>query len=466
MPAMVGLTGSEHRKSGEIMIEVKIPEVGESVQEALLAQWLKRDGESVRKDEVLFVIETDKVTLEISAPADGVLKILVPEGQTVKVGVVVGQIEETSAKSRAEEAKKPPEQAEKALAETKAPSPQPPRTPPPEYHPAPEPTSTPRQEQDAAAPASEETALSKPIISSSVLALAGEKRVDLSAVTPTGPGGRITEGDVLLHVEQHPSGKSSTEPPPKRDYRRAAPLPEERACTSVREETFRKPMSPIRQRIAARLLEVRRNTAMLTTFNEIDMSRVQELRKEVGEEFRKKRGIRLGLMSFFIKASVAALKEMPEVNAFIEGNEIVYHNYYHIGVAIGAERGLVVPVIKNADILGFAALEQMIADFVKKVEENRLDISDLEGGTFTITNGGVFGSLLSTPILNPPQSAILGMHKIEDRPVALAGQIVIRPMMYVALSYDHRLIDGRGAVTFLRRIKDLVENPERIMMEM
>ncbi|MGO9372778.1 MAG: 2-oxoglutarate dehydrogenase complex dihydrolipoyllysine-residue succinyltransferase [Syntrophobacteraceae bacterium] len=438
------------------MIELKIPEVGESVQEALLAQWLKKDGESVRKDEVLFVIETDKVTLEISAPADGVLKILVPEGQTVKVGSVVGQIEETAAQTRAEEVKKPPEHA------GGAPGSEPPRAAPPEQHP-PEPSPPPRAEE-AVAPGAEEPAPSKPIISSSVRALAEEKRVDLSAVAPTGPGGRITEGDVLLYVEQHAPAKPAEEAP-GREYPRAVPAAEEGGFPPGREDTFRKPMSPIRQRIAARLLEARRSTAMLTTFNEIDMSRVQALRKQFGEGFRQKHGIRLGLMSFFIKASVSALKEMPEVNAFIEGNEIVYHNYYHIGVAIGAERGLVVPVIRDAGRLGFAALEQAIADFAKKVEDNRIDISDLAGGTFTITNGGVFGSLLSTPILNPPQSAILGMHKIEDRPVVVAGQIVIRPMMYVALSYDHRLIDGREAVTFLRRIKDFVENPERIMME-
>ena len=224
-------------------------------------------------------------------------------------------------------------------------------------------------------------------------------------------------------------------------------------------------MSPIRQRIAARLLEARQNTAMLTSFNEIDMSRVQTLRKSFGEGFHNKYGTRLGLMSFFVKATIAALKEMPVVNAFIEGQEIVYHNYYHIGMAIGAERGLVVPVIRNADRLGFAAIERAISEFAEKVRENKLDISDLEGGTFTITNGGVFGSLLSTPILNPPQSAILGLHKIEDRPIAAAGQVVIRPMMYVALSYDHRIIDGREAVTFLRRIKEFVENPERIIME-
>ena len=438
------------------MIELKIPEVGEAVQEALLAQWLKKDGESVRKDEVLFVIETDKVTLEISAPADGVLKILVPEGQTVKVGSVVGQIEETAAPGRAEEVKKPPGQA------GEVPSSEPPRVAPPEQR-AQEPSPPPR-EGETAAPRAEEPAPSKPIISSSVRALAEEKGVDLSAVAPTGPGERITEGDVLLYVEQNAPAKAAEEPP-GREYPRALPASEEGAYPPGREDTFRKPMSPIRQRIAARLLEARRNTAMLTTFNEIDMSRVQALRKQFGEGFQRKHGIRLGLMSFFIKASVAALQEIPEANAFIEGNEIVYHNYYHIGVAIGAERGLVVPVIRDAGRLGFAALEQAIADFAKKVEDNRIEISDLTGGTFTITNGGVFGSLLSTPILNPPQSAILGMHKIEDRPVVAAGQIVIRPMMYVALSYDHRLIDGREAVTFLRRIKDFVENPERMLME-
>jgi len=444
------------------MIELKIPEVGESVQEALLAQWLKRDGESVRKDDILFVIETDKVTLEISAPADGVLRILVPEGQTVKVGAVVGRVEETAAQKSVQSVKKPPEPSEKAPAEeSKAPGPETPRPAPPErLASGPFPPPLP---EEAAEPRSDEPAPPKPIISSSVRALAEKNGVDLSAVTPTGPGGRITEGDVLLFVEQHAPEKPA-EQAPKREYPGALSASEE-GVYPAREEIIRKPMSPIRQRIAARLLEVRQNTAMLTTFNEIDMSRVQALRQQFGEVFGKKHGIRLGLMSFFIKASVAALKEMPEVNAFIEGNEILYHNYYHIGVAIGAERGLVVPVIRNADRQGFDALERAIADFAKKVEENRLDISDLEGGTFTITNGGVFGSLLSTPILNPPQSAILGMHKIEDRPVVVDQQIVIRPMMYVALSYDHRIIDGRQAVTFLRTIKDFVENPERIMME-
>jgi 2-oxoglutarate dehydrogenase E2 component (dihydrolipoamide succinyltransferase) len=443
------------------MVELKIPDVGESVQEAFLAQWLKKDGESVRKDEVLLVIETEKVTLEISAPADGILKILVQEGETVRIGTVVAQIEEAAGEKRAEEGEKPRERPEKVREEKMSVSePEVPR-------PAPKPS--PPSESEKSVTPQAEGAPSKLIISSSVRALAGEKGVDLSAVTPTGPGGRITEGDVLLYHEQFPSppdvGPAREELAERAPERDAAPAPESAAAGLAHEETVRRTMSPIRQRIAARLLDAVRNTAMLTTFNEIDMSRVQAFRKQFGEQFRQKHEIRLGLMSFFIKASVAALKEMPEVNAFIDGNEVLYHNYYHIGVAIGAERGLVVPVIRNAETLGFASLERAVVGFAKKIEENRLEISDLEGGTFTITNGGVFGSLLSTPILNPPQSAILGMHKIEDRPVASAGQVVIRPMMYVALTYDHRIIDGRQAVTFLRRIKELVENPERIMVE-
>jgi 2-oxoglutarate dehydrogenase E2 component (dihydrolipoamide succinyltransferase) len=433
------------------MIDLKIPEVGESIREALLAQWLKREGETVRKDEVVFVIETDKVTLEVSSPADGVLRILVPEGQTVPIGAVVGKIEGSLVEKGAERAEKPPEREERPPAAEvgkDAAPPVPPviEQPPPGLSVPPEPA-----------------AAAKPIISPAVRRLAEERGVDLLAVAPTGPGERITEGDVLLFAEQHvPEKLPDRLPKPGYTPAGAASGP----VAAPGEETVRKPMSPIRQRIAARLLEARQSTAMLTTFNEIDMSRAQALRRQLGEEFRQKHGVRLGIMSFFLKASVAALKDMPIVNAFIEGNEIVYHNYYHIGVAIGAERGLVVPVIRNADFLGFAAIEMAIADFAGKVQENRLTVSDLEGGTFTITNGGVFGSLLSTPILNPPQSAILGMHKIEDRPVAVGAQVVIRPMMYVALSYDHRLIDGREAVLFLRKIKDLVENPERIMMEM
>ncbi|MHC1728823.1 MAG: 2-oxoglutarate dehydrogenase complex dihydrolipoyllysine-residue succinyltransferase [Syntrophobacteraceae bacterium] len=424
-----------------MITQLKVPEVGESVQEALLAQWVRRDGDTVRKDEVVFVIETDKVTLEISSPADGVLKILVPEGETVAVGTVVGTIQSVSAQAAAGE--EPAEKRDDPGAEPAPPSP--PKEPAEKQAPPPEPAAGPRQ-----------------VISPSVRALVEERGAELSQISPTGPGGRVTEGDVLLSLERQ--GKTSEQPAKQAVPARRAP--EERVEAATRESTYRKPMSRLRQRIAERLLDVRRNTAMLTTFNEADMSRIQALRKQFGEEFRHKHGVRLGMMSFFIRASVAALKEMPEVNAFIEGNEIVFHNYYHIGVAISAERGLIVPVIRNADNLGLAELERAIVDFVKKTAENRLDLSDLEGGTFTITNGGVFGSLLSTPILNPPQSAILGMHKIEDRPVVVDGQIVVRPMMYLALSYDHRIIDGREAVTFLRKIKEYVESPERFIMEL
>jgi 2-oxoglutarate dehydrogenase E2 component (dihydrolipoamide succinyltransferase) len=432
--------------TGEKMMELKIPEVGESVQEALLAQWLKREGERVAKDDILFVIETDKVTLEIPAPIDGILKIVVPEGVTVKVGAVVGRIEEGG-------------QAVKETQEQIEESPRPKAPEPAAAKPSPPEVAAPAKAEETAEKTKEQAIL-KPLISPSVRAFAQKWEVDLSAVTPTGPGGRITEGDILLSLEK--MGAKTPPTPPSAQRVQAASPP---SLAAVAEETIRKPMSPIRQRIAARLLEARQNTAMLTTFNEIDMGRVQALRKSFGEDFQKKYGIRLGLMSFFVKAVIAALKEIPVVNAFIDGNDLVYHNYYHIGMAIGAERGLVVPVIKNCDRLGFAQIEQAISDFAQKVRENKLDIPDLEGGTFTITNGGIFGSLLSTPILNPPQSAILGLHKIEDRPVAVNAQVVIRPMMYVALSYDHRIIDGREAVTFLRRIKELIENPERIMME-
>jgi 2-oxoglutarate dehydrogenase E2 component (dihydrolipoamide succinyltransferase) len=311
--------------------------------------------------------------------------------------------------------------------------------------------------------------------------LAAQLGVDLADVKGTGPDGRITRGDVLLFWESQgraaPSvpmgfpaapegveslGKEKKVPPPAppdgRPVAEAAP-----AVVAVPEET-RKPMSPIRKRIAERLLQAKHSTAMLTTFNEVDMSRVMEFRRRFKDAFKEKYGVSLGFMSFFVKACVQALQEIPEVNAFIDGEDIVYHTHVHMGIAVGAERGLVVPVIRYADRLSFAEIEKAIGDFVQKIRENRLKLSDLEGGTFTISNGGVYGSLLSTPILNPPQSAILGLHKIEDRPIALGGQVVIRPMMYVALSYDHRIIDGREAVTFLKRIKECIEDPERLLV--
>ena len=292
----------------------------------------------------------------------------------------------------------------------------------------------------------------------SVRRLVAEYHLDASRIPGTGPDGRLTKGDVLLHIEQTKAAPAAAAAAPSAE----AVCP---PCEGPAEEVTRTPMSPIRKRIAERLLKARQNTAMLTTFNDVDMSAVIELRQRYKETFQKKYGVSLGFMSFFIKASVEALKAIPAINATIDGQDIVYHHYYHVGVAVGSEKGLVVPVIRHADRLTFAQLEQAINAFVAKIKDNKLALADLDGGTFTITNGGVFGSLLSTPILNTPQSGILGMHRVDKRPVAVNDQVVIRPMMYVALSYDHRIVDGREAVTFLKHIKECIENPERIMME-
>jgi 2-oxoglutarate dehydrogenase E2 component (dihydrolipoamide succinyltransferase) len=434
-----------------MLVEVKVPSVGESVTEALLAQWFKNDGDTVKKDEPLFVIETDKVTLEVVSEAAGRLAIKVQEGETVAIGAVVGTID-----AAAEAAEPPPADAAPEKKETQPPAAQPrePEEPAPE---APAPTvAEPPPPQTEAIPAEPLQDLDG--LSPSVRRLIAEKSLDPARITGSGPAGRITKGDVILFLEglQPPASDSGDEPPPQ---------PPAETPKTGEERITRKPMSPIRRRIASHLLNAKQNTAMLTTFNDIDMTRVMALRSEYKERFKKKYGISLGMMSFFIKACVEALKEFPEVNAYIDDKDIVYHHYYHIGVAIGSEKGLVVPVIRHADQLSFAELEQAIIDFVDKIKENRLELSDLEGGTFTISNGGVFGSLLSTPILNMPQSGILGMHRVDRRPVAIDEQIVIRPMMYVALSYDHRIIDGREAVTFLKRIKECIENPERMMME-
>ena len=321
--------------------------------------------------------------------------------------------------------------------------------------------------QPVTAPA--QPSLGSDVQAPSVRRLIAEKNLDPSQISGTGPGGRITKGDVVLFLESTQAPVVAPVPAPSvTAVQKPAETHLEPAAAkaqSGQELITRKPMSPIRQRIASHLLNAKQNTAMLTTFNDIDMTRVQAIRAQFKNSFKEKYGISLGIMSFFIKACVEALKEFPEVNAYIDNKDIVYHHYYHIGVAIGSEKGLVVPVIRHADQFNFAELEQAIVDFVNKIKENRLELSDLEGGTFTISNGGVFGSLLSTPILNMPQSGILGMHRIEKRPIAIEDQMVIRPMMYVALSYDHRIIDGREAVTFLKRIKECIENPERIMME-
>ena len=422
--------------------DVKVPSVGESVTEALLVQWLKNDGDTVQADEPLFVIETDKVTLEVTADTAGTLNIKVQEGETVAIGTVVAVIEKEETSDRGKksgpEKKETPEKEKGPKAEEKS--------------------------QDAATPGGN--------ISPSALRLAEEKQVDLSDVTPSGPGGRITKGDVLLFLEssEDRAAESDTSEPDKAEPDTPASDKAETDKaktdkTDPEERVTRKPMTPIRRKIAAHLLKARQNTAMLTTFNEIDMSRVMALRQAYKEPFREKHQVSLGFMSFFIKACIEGLKQCPQVNAFVDGNDIVYHHYYHVGVAIGSGKGLVVPVIRHADHLDFAGIEKAIVTFVDKIENNRLELADLEGGTFTVSNGGIYGSLLSTPILNSPQSGILGMHKIEKRPVVVDDAVVIRPMMYVALSYDHRIVDGREAVTCLKQIKACVENPERMLLE-
>ena len=462
-----------------MQVELKVPEVGESVKEAILAEWYKKEGEHVEKDEPVFVIETDKVTLEVPAEESGVLHILVAEGENVEIGTVVGTLETEGAEKKApqkEEAPPEPESAEsveaseagkaaeKPAGEAKEKAP---GKPSPE--PAPEPSPAP-----SPAPSSEPSADSAETLMPSVRRLIREHNLDATQIQGSGPNGRITKGDVLLYLESGAAGaktrtKTEEEAEPKAQSEaqsQAGPATASAsAATASEEPVTRKRMSPIRKRIAEHLLAAKQETAMLTTFNEIDMSRVMGIRDRYKDGFYKKYDTRLGFMSFFIKAVVAALKEMPQINARIEGDEIIYYHYYHIGIAIGAEKGLVVPVIRHADRKSFAELESEVVSFAAKVKENRLELSELEGGTFSITNGGIYGSLLSTPILNMPQSAILGMHKIEDRPVAIDGEVVIRPMMYVALSYDHRIVDGKDAVTFLRRTKEFIENLERIMME-
>jgi 2-oxoglutarate dehydrogenase E2 component (dihydrolipoamide succinyltransferase) len=449
-----------------MIVEIKVPSVGESVTEATLAEWFKKDGDPVQKDEPLFVIETDKVTLEVVAEADGVLSIKIQAGETVAIGAVVGTIDTEAAPAQeSKDIGKEPEK-EKISAE-KAP-------PEEEKKAAPKRVAQIEKQKAEKKPVEKEPQKKKegPPISTQLLApsvrnLVSQKNIDINKIKGTGPDGRITRGDVLLYVERF--AEKEPEKKPAEDRIAAAIEKKESAAEQPRDAeqpTSRKPMSPIRRRIAARLLEAKQNTAMLTTFNEIDMFHVQDIRARYKDSFKKKHGVSLGLMSFFIKATVGALKAFPEVNAFIDNDEIVYHHYYHIGIAVGAEKGLVVPVIRHADKLSFAQLEQAIVDYVNKIKDNRLELADLEGGTFTITNGGVYGSLLSTPILNMPQSGILGMHKIEKRPVVIDDKIDIRPMMYVALSYDHRIIDGRQAVSFLKQIKDYIENPEQMMVEM
>jgi 2-oxoglutarate dehydrogenase E2 component (dihydrolipoamide succinyltransferase) len=427
-------------------VDIKIPSVGESVTEGTISRWLKKNGEFVQADEPILELETDKATGELPAPASGTLVITVQEGQTIAIDSVVGRIEEAGAAKPAAE-KGEQKHAATVKSEDK--------------------DGRGRNDADAARPAPASPATREVALSPAARRLAREGDIDVTALKGSGAGGRITKDDVLAQLERRKGEQKSGAPVTKSEEESQAETkaPPAAAGLPVTERETRQRMSSIRQRIAERLVASQNSTATLTTFNEADMSAVSAWRLRHGDQFKAKHGISLGLMPFFVKASVDALRAFPNCNARIDGSDVIHHHYFNIGVAVATERGLMVPVIRDADRLSFADIEKRIAELVQKARDGKISVDDLQGGTFTITNGGVFGSLLSTPILNPPQTAILGMHMIQRRPVAVDDQVVIRPMMYLALSYDHRLIDGREAVLFLTRTKECVENPERLLLE-
>src|SRR6476646_5917357 len=402
------------------MAEIRVPTLGESVTEATIGKWFKKPGEAVAVDEPLVELETDKVTIEVPAPAAGVLSdIAAKDGETVAVGALLGQIKEGAG---ATPAAKP---AAAAAAATKAPEP--------------------KAEQPKTASAT--TPSSDMPLAPSVRKMAAETGVDPAKIDGSGKDGRVTKGDMMAAIER---AAASPTPVAQTAAQMRAPSP---ADDAAREERVK--MTRLRQTIARRLKEAQSTAAMLTTFNEVDMSAVMHLRNQYKDQFEKRHGVKLGFMGFFVRACVAALKEIPAVNAEIDGTDLIYKNYYHIGVAVGTEKGLVVPVVRDCDHKSFAQIEKEIADFGRRARDGTLKIEEMQGGTFTISNGGVYGSLMSTPILNAPQSGILGMHKIE-----------VRPMMYLALSYDHRLVDGREAVTFLVRVKENLEDPARMVLDL
>src|SRR5437763_5111086 len=420
-------------------IEIKVPAMGESVTEATVGRWFKGEGDSVSRDEPLLELETDKVTVEVPAPADGALQsIAVKTGETVQVGTVLGAISESASAKVS-----PPKQS---------------AAPVPEAVAAPNPAQPSHAGGTHAVPGAAQTqaapAAASDLLMPSVRRIAEESGLPPSTVSGTGKDGRVSKGDMLAALEARAAERAAA------PVEVAPPGPRPRAD---REE--RVPMTRLKRTMALRLKESQNIAAQLTTFNEVDMSHVMALRGEFKESFEKKHHVRLGFMSFFVKACVAALKELPSVNGEIEGNDIIYKNYFDIGVAVATERGLIVPVVRDADRLSLAQIEAAIADFGARARDGKLKLEELQGGTFTISNGGVFGSLMSTPILNAPQSGILGMHKIQPRPVAIDDKIEIRPMMYLALSYDHRLVDGRDAVTFLVRVKENLEDPQRLLLD-
>ncbi|MGD9253420.1 MAG: 2-oxoglutarate dehydrogenase complex dihydrolipoyllysine-residue succinyltransferase [Holophagae bacterium] len=420
-------------------VDVTIPEIGESITEGFIAEWSQPDGAMVAAEDPLLVLETDKITMTINAEHGGQLKILVAAEETVEVGQVVATIDTDAAG----------DSASPAAAEAK-------------------PAEPPADESLSAPPESGSEPADLSGLSPAVRRLVVEHDLDPATIEGTGKGGRLLKGDVLAYIKaesveqpDEPAPSPEPETPPLPQPERPSPKP----VAMPDQRQTRAPMSRLRQRLAERLVEVQRTAAILTTFNEADMSRVMALRASYKEDFKNRHGVGLGFMSFFVKATVDALKTVPAVNAYIEGTDIVTNHYYDIGVAVSSEKGLVVPVVRDADRLSMAEVELSITDLANRAQSRQLELSDLSGAVFTISNGGVFGSLQSTPILNPPGSAILGMHAIKKRPVVVDDEIVIRPMMYLALSYDHRLIDGREAVTFLKRIVECIENPERMMLE-
>jgi 2-oxoglutarate dehydrogenase E2 component (dihydrolipoamide succinyltransferase) len=415
------------------MTEIRVPTLGESVTEATIGRWFKKAGDAVAVDEPLVELETDKVTIEVPAPSAGTLgEIVAKDGQTVAVGALLGQINDGAA------AAKPAAAPAKAAA---------PAAPPPAAAPAP-------------APAAPKAPPSDATLAPSVRKLSAESGIDASTVPGSGKDGRVTKGDMLAAIEKAASAPTPVFQPAAAVQVRA-PSP---ADDAAREERVK--MTRLRQTIARRLKDVQNTAAMLTTFNEVDMSHIMAMRAQYKDVFEKKHGSKLGFMGFFTKACVQALKEIPAANAEIDGTDLIYKNYYHIGVAVGTDKGLVVPVVRDCDHKSIAEIEKSIADYGRRARDGQLKIDEMQGGTFTITNGGIYGSLMSTPILNAPQSGILGMHKIQERPMVIGGKIEVRPMMYLALSYDHRVIDGKEAVTFLVRVKESLEDPARLVLDL
>jgi 2-oxoglutarate dehydrogenase E2 component (dihydrolipoamide succinyltransferase) len=418
------------------MTEIRVPTLGESVTEATIGRWFKKAGDAVAVDEPLVELETDKVTIEVPAPSAGVLgEIAAKDGDTVAVGALLGQITDGAAGARPAAAPARPAAA----------APPPPPPPPPPV---------------AVAPVAAKAPPADAPLAPSVRKLSTESGIDATTVPGSGKDGRVTKGDMLAAIEKAASAPTPVNQPAAAVQVRS-PSP---ADDAAREERVK--MTRLRQTIARRLKDVQNTAAMLTTFNEVDMSHVMALRAQYKDVFEKRHGAKLGFMGFFTKACVQALKDIPAANAEIDGTDLIYKNYYHIGVAVGTDKGLVVPVVRDCDQKSIAEIEKSIADYGRRARDGQLKIDEMQGGTFTITNGGIYGSLMSTPILNAPQSGILGMHKIQERPMAIGGKVEIRPMMYLALSYDHRVIDGKEAVTFLVRVKESLEDPARLVLDL